>query len=555
MLHLYAYVQIQYRNRVQRFIGGAADARRVQQQVLLDKLRRYAESDFGGQHRFSEIRSVEDFRRNLPISKYEDYLPFIERVKNGDLQAMFGRDTEVLMFAMTSGTTGRAKYIPITNQFFQEYRRGWQIWGIQTYRDHLDLLSKKSLQLSSQWRQSFTAGGIPCGNISGLAAETTPRIGRGLFMLPPDLLRIKDTEAKLYATLRLALMTPNVGIAMTANPSTLIELARRMDRHRDHLVRDLFDGSLSTEFDVPGEIRESLKRLTGRSRIARARELEQQIEASDRLYPREAWPGLSLLAVWTGGSVGVYLPQLRDYFGDLPVRDHGLSASEGRMTVPLYDGTSGGLLDYQHHFFEFIPEDQYGQPNPDVLLCHELEPDKAYYILLTTSSGLYRYDIGDVVRCQHMQGQAPVLEFVNKGAHYSSVTGEKLSEMQVISAVKDSMHEMFLPVGEFTLAPKMNGDYPGYQLLIELDLPADKLTQLADLVEQRLVQANYEYGDKRSSGRLTPVQIRTLPPGTWQNFRRGRIRSRGSFEQYKHPFLVGDLEFADRLISQSVGHI
>lgn len=552
MFHLYAYVLLQHRRRVQRFVAGARRARETQRRVLLDKLGRHAQSDFGREHGFSHIRTIEDFRRQLPISKYDDYQPYIERVKAGDLQAMFGSQTQVLMFALTSGTTGRAKYIPITKRFFQEYRRGWQIWGLQAYRDHSDLLTKKTLQLSSPWQQSYTESGIPCGNISGLAAETTPRIARGLFLLPRELLGIADTEAKLYTALRIALASPRVGMAMTANPSTLIEFARRLDRYRDLLLRDLFDGSLSPEFDVPPEIRRRLQPWTRRRRPGRARELEQQVLTHDRLYPRDAWPGLSVLAVWTGGSVGVYLPQLRQYFGELPVRDHGLSASEGRMTVPLQDGTSAGLLDYQHHFFEFIPEQQYGQREPPVLEGHQLQEGENYYILLTTSNGLYRYDIGDVVRCQRLEGQAPVLEFLNKGAHFSNVTGEKLSETQVISAVKESMHELFLPVGEFTLAPKLDGDYPAYELLIELDLPEEKLRGLAQRVEQRLVRLNYEYGDKRQSGRLKPVHVRTLPAGTWETFRQERLRRRGSFEQYKHPFLVGDLQFADRLVSQSV---
>lgn len=547
MFHIHAYILLEHRRRVRRFVEGAVGARDVQRRLLLDKLRQHAESDFGREHRFSEIRSVEDFRRNLPISRYEDYRPYIERVKNGDLAAMFGRGTELLMFARTSGTTGHAKYIPITKRFFREYRRGWQLWGLQAYRDHMGLLTRKTLQFSSDWRQSYAESGIPCGNISGLAAETTPMLTRPLFLFPRELLQIRDTEAKLYASLRIALANSRVGMAMTANPSTLIEFARRMDRYRDRLIRDLHDGSLAAEFDIPKAVRQSLRRWTGRKRRGRATELERQVLASGQLYPRDAWPELSLLAVWTGGSVGVYLPQLRQFFGELPIRDHGLSASEGRMTIPLEDGTSGGLLDYQHHFFEFIPERDYDQPNPDVLEAHQLEEGKNYYVLLTTSNGFYRYDIGDVVRVQRFRGQVPVLEFVNKGAHFCNITGEKLSEIQVVSAVRESLQELSLPVSEFTLAPKLDDDYPGYELLIELDLPHDQTGKLASLVEKRLGRLNCEYGDKRKSGRLKPIHIRSLAPGTWQTFRQERLRRRGSFEQYKHPFLVNDFQFADRL--------
>lgn len=547
MIHLHAYVRLQHRRRVQKFVAGTRQARIVQQQTLTKKLRRHAESEFGRSHRFSHIRSVEDFRRQLPISKYEDYAPYIERVRAGELTSMFGEQTKLLMFAMTSGTTGRAKYIPVTDQFFREYRQGWQIWGLQAYRDHMDLLSKKALQLSSSWDQSRTQTGIPCGNISGLAAETRPRIASGLFLLPRELLQIDDTEAKLYASLRIAASNPRVGMAMTANPSTLIEFGRRLDRYREQLVRDLFDGTLAKDFAIPPHVRSRLERWTANRQPQRARELEHQILASGRLFARDVWRHLSLLAVWTGGSVGVYLPRLKEHFGDLPVRDHGLSASEGRMTIPLEDGCSAGILDYQHHFFEFIPIAEYGSSQPTVLEAHELEEGRDYYILLTTSNGFYRYDIGDVVRCQRMAGQAPVLEFLHKGAHFSNVTGEKLSETQVISAVKGSMSEMLLPISEFTLAPKLDADYPVYELLIEADLPQQRLRQLAQLAEQRLVQLNYEYADKRSSGRIKPVRVRPLPAGTWEKYRLDQLSRRGSLEQYKHPFLVNDLQFGDRI--------
>ena len=98
--------------RVQQFLAGARRARRTQHEVLWSKLRRNADSDFGRQHGFASIRSVADFRRQLPISTYEDYRPYVERVKKGDVGAMFGPGTRVLMFALTSGTTEQSKFIP-----------------------------------------------------------------------------------------------------------------------------------------------------------------------------------------------------------------------------------------------------------------------------------------------------------------------------------------------------------------------------------------------------------------------------------------------------------
>ena len=130
--------------------------------------------------------------------------------------------------------------------------------------------------------------------------------------------------------------------------------------------------------------------------------------------------------------MNVYLPQLRDLYGPTAIRDHGLSASEGRMTIPISDNTTAGVLDFYHHYFEFIPVAEHDSTNPTVLEAHELVEGEAYYIVLTTSGGLYRYDIHDVVRCVGFEGQAPLIEFLNKGRSFSSLTGEKLSEHQAI---------------------------------------------------------------------------------------------------------------------------
>ena len=535
-----------YYRRVKRFLADARRARQIQRDLLLTKVARHAVSDFGREHGFAHIRSVADFRRQVPVAGYDYYQPYIERVKRGDLGAMFGPGTKLLMFALTSGTTSASKFIPVTREFFDEYRRGWFIWGANNYRDHSDQVGRRTLHLTTDWKQFHTEGGIPCGNISGLAAELAPPILHFAYAVPRPVAKISDPEAKHYTILRIALAQPQVGMIITANPSTLVELARRADAQRESLIRDIFDGTLSTDVKVPGPVRESLHPQIGRPDRQRARELERIIQRTGALYPKDFWTRLSLLAVWLGGSVGVYLPLLKPYYGDTMFRDHGLSASEGRMTIPLADGANSGVLEFASHYFEFIPEEEHGTAQPTVLEAHELEVGRNYFILLTTSGGLYRYDIQDVVRCVGYEGEAPVLEFLNKGAHFSSITGEKLSEFQVVAAVKKGFAELGLPLEYFTVAPVMC-ERPYYVLLLEADAYGDDPERLAERIDFHLTQGNAEYAEKVRSGRLMPLVVRELPPGTWQAFRQQRIAAQGNPEGYKHPCLVGDLQFIDKL--------
>ncbi len=548
MIFRYAYLGHK-RLQLKRFLHGAQNARQTQHAALLAKIYRNASSAYGRDHGFSEIRNVGDFRARQPIMSFEDVEPYVERVMRGDVTAMFSPETRVRMFAMSSGTTGRPKHLPLTDELFREYRVGWQIWGAGVYGDHIDLMWKKTLQLSSDWKQSRAPDGTPCGQISGLAAESRPILTRPIFLLPSCVNQVHNSEAKHYLTLRLALVKRLLGMMITANPSTLIELAKRADKHKEKLIRDVHDGTCSTDFPIPDPVRQRLARRLRQGHPRRARELEKIVQDEGALLPKRVWPHLSVLAVWTGGSVGVYLPQVRQLYGDVAIRDHGLSASEGRITIPLTDGSSAGILDYRNHYFEFIPVDQHGTTNPTIIESHELVEGCDYYILLTTSGGLYRYDIQDVVRCVGFEGEAPLVEFLNKGKHFSNITGEKLSEYQAIDAVRRAFTELQLPIATFTLVPSMDQfqHKPRYLLLVEPEAYAGRAAELARRVQINLATSNLEYGEKSSSGRLLPVVVHEVSPGTWDALRADRTRARGNFEEYKHPCLVGRLNFLDEL--------
>ena len=174
------------------------------------------------------------------------------------------------MFSLTSGTTSQAKYIPITERFLSDYRSGWQIWGIQTLDAHPGINGLNILQLSSDYDLFRTPGGTPCGNISGLVAACQKRIVRTMYTVPGAVAKIRNSDAKLYTTMRLALADPHIGLVMTANPSTLIQLAKLADTRKEDLIRDIADGTLSSAEHVPGEIREALRRRILRRLPARA---------------------------------------------------------------------------------------------------------------------------------------------------------------------------------------------------------------------------------------------------------------------------------------------
>jgi hypothetical protein len=275
------------------------------------------------------------------------------------------------------------------------------------------------------------------------------------------------------------------------------------------------------------------------------------------LYPKDCWPSLQLLGNWTGGSVGAYLRFYPRYFGDLPVRDLGLIASEGRMTIPLEDGTPSGVLDVTSHFFEFVPPEEIDQPNPTALRADEVEEGREYFIVPTTAFGLYRYNIYDLVRVTGFHNQTPLVEFLNKGAHFANLTGEKLSEFQVVRAMQEALREQDTTVTAFTLAPCWDDETPYYALFVEWgDLGGlERVRGLSAAMDRHLRVLNVEYDTKRASRRLGSVRAMMLPTGAWSIWDQQRLqRNGGSPEQYKHPCLVPDADFRHQLpVEQEVG--
>jgi hypothetical protein len=536
------------RRQIRGFEAATLRPRETQEALLRRILAFQADTDFGRAHHFRDIRTPADFRRHLPVSGYEYFEPYLERVRRGDLRALLA-DPCVHMFALSSGTTAARKYIPVTPQYLADYRRGWNIWGLKTYRDHPEVKLRPIVQISGDWDESRTEAGIPCGAVTGLTATMQKRIIRLIYCVPPCIGKIKDATAKYYLVLRLSAYRP-VGMVIAANPSTLIAMARTGNQEKESLIRDLYDGTLDARFEIPANIRALLARRIRRRRVKRARELEAAIEQTGTLYPRQYWSENCLLGNWTGGSVGAYLTHYPLYFGHTPVRDVGLVASEGRMTIPMADGTPGGVLDITSHYFEFIPEDEIDRPQPTVLAAHEVLEGRKYFIIPTTAFGLYRYHISDVVRVAGFHKGTPIVEFLSKGSHFANITGEKLSEYHVTRAMQQVLHELNLSVGTYTLAPCWNDVMPYYGLFVERGdfAKREQAAELAQALDDRLCRLNEEYASKRGSLRLGTVRIELLSDGAWAAWDQQRlIRTGGTLEQYKHPCLVGDLSFRNNM--------
>jgi hypothetical protein len=532
------------RRRASHFLRLCESPESAQTALLNSIVRTQTPTAFGRDHHFGEIRTVADYRRNVAIGPYERLAPYVERVAAGETDALLANGP-VRLLALTSGTTAARKLIPVTDDSLAAYRAGWNMWGAVMYNDHRSrrLFGRPMVQIIGDPVEYLTPAGVPCGNMSGYTAMIQKRIVRSLYALPHQTGKTKDPFAKYYTALRLTIGRA-CSVFMAANPSTLVAFGRSLEANAESLIKDLHDGTLRADLDLPPEVRGAVAPWV-KADPRRARELSALLGKHGVLRPKDVWPPETILiGCWTGGSMGPYLRQLPAYFGDAPIRDLGLIASEGRFSIPFANNTSSGVLDIAANYYEFVPEAQIDSRQPTVLGAHEVREGGVYYLLPTTRAGLYRYHISDLVRVTGFVGRTPTIEFLSKGSRFANLTGEKLSEHHVTKAFDAVASRLgYRVAAAYAVAPVWDDRVPYYGLFVEDRDATFPATFLASF-DVELGTQNIEYAAKRESGRLGPVRAVVRPNGFWATWDRDALAKRGgSPEQYKHPCLIGDLAF------------
>jgi len=268
------------------------------------------------------------------------------------------------------------------------------------------------------------------------------------------------------------------------------------------------------------------------------------------LRPGLAWPRLAAVGCWKGGTVGAYLAKFDTLFPQgPPVRDFGYYATELRGSVPLSDQGDAGVAAVATNVLEFHPADHDRAPGGQELLrVEQLEVGQRYFVYVTNASGLYRYDMNDIVEVAGFYGRTPLIRFIQKGKGVVSFTGEKLYEVQVIAAVDQALAALR---GRYhfiaAVAELVDGTTPRLVFLIEFD---DEIAEydgsvLVDRVDGALGDQNEEYRTKRKSLRYGAPVIRVVRNGEYDRYRRHMVETGQRADgQFKVLRLTSDASFA-----------
>jgi hypothetical protein len=499
----------------------------AQLKVLRGLLARNRDTRFGEKYAFGSIYSVRDFQTRVPWNNYEALRPYIEEQERTGGSILLAEPP--VMYARTSGTTGKHKLVPITESGIAQYRRQQRLLTALQYRIAPRAFKGKALAIVSPAVEGHLESGRPYGSMSGYVYRTMPALVRSSTVVPPSVLEIEDYDMRYFVILRLALAERNITYLGTANPSTFLRLAGALEKNGDALIESVRTGQLPNLNSLPETARSAIRPQLYAD-PTRARELEHLADSGELNYAR-IWPHIALVTTWTAANCQLPLGEFR---AQLPpearVLELGYVASEFRGTMTVDPESGGGLPLLTDHFFEFVERTDWELGREDFLTLDQLEHGKDYYIFVTTGA-LYRYAMDDIMRVVGFKNRTPLLRFQQKGKGCTSITGEKLYEAQVLEALEVIARKTGFRCPFFMLIA--DEEASAYELVAEPPT-ADCPAIFADELDRSLAERNIEYAGKRESGRLGALRVRWLKPGTGEAYVRHCVAKGQREGQFKY---------------------
>jgi hypothetical protein len=521
-------IETRGRSAYRHLLASADRPEAAQRRTLTRIMRALANTERGRVYGFAEIRDPDDLRRRVPIADYETLRPFIDKqIGSGNLVVAPARP---LMYARTSGTTGKPKLIPVTDDVVATMRRAQRAFSYVQHRE-LQAFRGRVLAIGGALREESLQDGTPAGSATGLIYETMPPLIRAKYVVPPEVFALEDYDLRYATIARLAVQHRSLSMIATANPSTILRLFEQIEAESGRLADDVATGRFASLGRLPepaaSRVAAALKASPRQAAVLEA------ANANGTLPLAELWPNLRAVMTWLGAGCAAAAAHVRELLPPATrMIDAGYVASEVRGTVVIDAASNLALPMLDDVFFEFAPVDAWDSGARETVLLHELERGRSYYVFVTTFAGLVRYDMNDVMRVTGRIGRTPTLEFVRKGRGVTNITGEKLTEDQVNAAVGAVAAALGIRVPfHLAVADAAVGHYRAY---IESDdagsAPRDTL---AHLLDSTLASLNIEYSAKRASGRLPPLQVIAVSAGTGRAYREHCVRKGQRDSQFK----------------------
>jgi hypothetical protein len=457
-------------------------------------------SAYGAAHDFEAITSYEQFRERVPVVHYDTLQPWIARIAEGEPGVL--TSARVMRLVPTSGSTAGRKLIPFTASFQREFNAAVGPWMLDLVRQYPELPFGPAY-----WPVSpVLAPGehkehaVPIGfdDDSAYLGGARQKLVAAAMAVPSDLRMISDLETFRYATLLCLLREPELRLISVWHPSFLTLLIESLPKHWDGLMEDLEHGGFHRDSSLPAELRRVLVAPPQRHR---AHSLRQIGPYSVKVL----WPRLQVVSCWSDAQAALYLDHLRQHLPGVAIQSKGLLATEGVISIPFR-----GLhpIAVCSHFYEFA--DEHGA----IRTADELQVGAIYSVILTNSAGLWRYRLGDLVEVDGFVGATPSLRFIGRGSQVSDLCGEKLHEIFVRTALRETFRACGVaPAFAVLAAERPIAAPPHYTLFVEGSLPPRAI----ELLETAL-RMNPHYAHCQNLGQLGVLESFHISAGAYEAF-------------------------------------
>jgi len=469
------------------------------QYELFEKLIHTAEETlWGKKYHYSDIQSVEDFRRRVPINSYHDLEPYFQRMRKGEEDVLW--PDEIKWFAKSSGTTNsKSKIIPISEESLNEchYKGGKDLLAVyyDSYPD-TEFLSGKTIAVAGSSKQD-RIGGPTIGDLSAILMSNLP-----------------------------------IWAHFSKAPKLSIVLMDEWQEKLEKIVEHTLEEDIRAISGVPSWMLVILRRA---------------LEVSGKKQIKDLWPNFELV-VHGGVSFAPYAQQFAEICGPDVRYQEVYNASEGFFAMQDNFRRDDMLLMLDYGvFYEFLPLEELGKENPQAIGLKDVELEKSYALIISTNAGLWRYLIGDTIVFTSLEPYR--IRISGRTKSFINAVGEELIVENADAAILHACKMTNSVMSDYTAAPiYFSGNkQAGHEWLIEFEKPPADIELFTELLDNGLKMKNSDYEAKRYRNMiLMPPKVHQLPKGSFMKWLGKNNRLGG---QYKVPRLSNNRQIIDEILA------
>jgi hypothetical protein len=452
---------------------------------------------FGKQYEFSNLFSIREFKRRVPIHEYDDLKPYILRMMEGEENVLW--NSPIGWFAKSSGTTSdKSKFISVSDESLKENHFEASKDVLTLYYKNFpssDLLTGKGLVVGGSHQISRMNEDIQYGDLSAVLMQNSPFWGQWLRTPELKIALLDEWEEKLE---KLALSTAEENVTSIAGvPTWTLLLLKR------------------------------ILEIKGKATIA------------------EVWPNLELY-IHGGVSFIPYRYQFDQIIGK-PVNYLEIyNASEGFFAGQDSPESNGMLLFTGHGiFYEFMPISEYGKEHPRTVGLDQVNTTEQYAPIISTTGGLWRYVVGDTIQFTTLYPFR--IKISGRLKHYMNAFGEEVMVDNTDRAIAIASEATGCAVMDYTAAPVFYGQdgVGAHEWLVEFEQPPADLKLFTIELDKALKSLNSDYEAKRQKDiALQLPVVRWLKSGTFNHWLKSKNKIGG---QHKVPRLSNDRHILEEI--------